>query len=624
MKSFVLLWASVFSFIAVFTNAQELAFVNQYGGIGEDRPYGQVADQYGNVYVTGIFAQSILLGPNVLTSQGDNDIFIAKFDSNGVCTWSTSAGGPEHDRGVGINLDKEGNVYVTGIFKDTSYFQHLKIVSAGNWDMFIAKYDTAGRCVWVSRGGGTDDDRGADLIISNSGSIYLTGWFRYAAQFGAYPVTSNGHFDCYLAKYTPDGKCAWIKNYGGPGFDKTYSIDLFADSVIYLSGYFLEEADFDSIHLNTFGIRDAFLVKLDTFGNVVWVEQSGGPEYDRALDAKTDRAGNIFLTGHFRGQAWFDDKTVTSKGDWDVFTAKYDQNGKCLWVRRAGGPLIDKGESIQVDDLGNIYVSGIFEDTADFQHYSFTSGFLRDAFVVKYDTAGILLWASQGWSTQDVLHVGLSNPGPAGLFMAGDYLHKIAWDGDTLSNGLNMNINLNRIVNCVVGGPPTLNPAGTVVICPGDSVQLNTNGNFLSYIWSNGETGTATLVQTAGQHHVIAVDSAGCMAASSMILTYYPSEAIVTPGNDLGLCQGDSVTLSANPSNVNLWNNGDTSSSITVNDSGVFWIDALDSFGCWVRSDSIYITILPLPEPSINVNGPTTFCTGNSVWLNSNHNSGTP
>ena len=152
MRCFLFLCVSLLTIcITEFTNAQELAFVNQYGGISEDRPYGQVADPYGNVYVTGIFAQSMLLGPNVLTTRGDNDIFIAKFDSNGICTWSTSAGGPEHDRGVGINLDQEGNVYVTGIFKDTSFFQHLKVVSAGNWDMFIAKYDTAGRCVgkWI-------------------------------------------------------------------------------------------------------------------------------------------------------------------------------------------------------------------------------------------------------------------------------------------------------------------------------------------------------------------------------------------------------------------------------------------------------------------------------------------
>ncbi len=597
--------------------SQDLAFTHQYGGVGEDRPYGQVADQFGNVFITGIFAQSVQMGPNILTSNGDNDIFIAKFDSNGICTWSTSAGGPLHDRGVGINLDEEGNVYITGIFMDTAHFQNLQVVSAGNWDMFIAKYDTLGRCVWVSRGGGTNDDRGADLIVGKNGSIYLTGWFRFNAQFGAFPLTSNGHFDFYVAKYDQDGKCSWIKNYGGPGFDKCYSIDLFADSVLYLSGYFLEEADFDSIHIDAIGIRDAFLVKMDTAGNVIWVEQGGGAEYDRALDAKADQAGNIYLTGHFRGPAWFDDQTIISKGDWDVFTAKYDASGKCLWARRAGGSFIDKGESIQIDDLGHVYVSGIFEDTSDFQHYTFTSGYLRDAFVAKYDTAGTLLWASHGKSTQDVLHIGLSNPGPAGLYLAGDFMHQIVWEGDTLVHGLNMDINLNRIVNCVSAPPPIL-PNGEVEICPGDTLQLVTNGNFATYLWSSGDTGTSIQATTTGDYFILATNNQGCVSANQMKLQHFPSQTLVFPSTQINLCAGDSIQLSSNPALINTWNTGDTAISIFVADSGTFLSTTLDTFGCITHSDSIRVSLISLPTPIISLSDSTVLCTGDTQILVSN------
>ena len=174
-------------------------------------------DGFGNSYVTGLFRGSATFGPaegaeTTLTSDGNEDIFVAKYDPNGALQWAKRAGGTGIDWGTGIAADIFGNSYVTGYFRDAPATFGLgdanetTLTSAGNEDVFIAKYNTLGFLQWARRAGGSGDDRGLGVALDISGNALVAGRFGTTATFGLgesnqTTLTSASSFDIFVAKY---------------------------------------------------------------------------------------------------------------------------------------------------------------------------------------------------------------------------------------------------------------------------------------------------------------------------------------------------------------------------------------------------------------------------------------
>ena len=147
-------------------------------------------------------------------SAGGNDVFAAKYDSNGTLVWAKRAGGTELlDVGRGIVVDTSGNSYVTGPFQGSATFgagelNQTTLVSLGSDEIFVAKYDSNGMLVWAKRAGGTSSDQGIGIAVDTSGNSYATGLFAGAATFGAGElnqttlVSAAGASDIFVAKYT--------------------------------------------------------------------------------------------------------------------------------------------------------------------------------------------------------------------------------------------------------------------------------------------------------------------------------------------------------------------------------------------------------------------------------------
>ena len=150
-----------------------------------------------------------------LTSAGFGDIFVAKYDPDGALLWATRAGGGGNSTGLGIDVDAEGNIHVTGWFRETAVFgegedNETTLTSAGGapTDIFVAKYDPDGALLWAVRAGGTSVDRGSGIALGGAGNSHMTGLFRETAVFGAgedneTTLTSAGGAptDIFVAKY---------------------------------------------------------------------------------------------------------------------------------------------------------------------------------------------------------------------------------------------------------------------------------------------------------------------------------------------------------------------------------------------------------------------------------------
>ncbi|MCK4695233.1 MAG: SBBP repeat-containing protein, partial [Candidatus Cloacimonetes bacterium] len=239
---------------------------------------------------------------------------------------------------------------------------------------------------WATHAGGTDVDIGYGIAIDNAGNSYVTGYFAETANFGSYSLTSGGwRSDIFVAKMDVNGNWLWATQAGGTDHDVGYGITIDDVGNIYVTGWFNDIATFGYFSLNCSGDNDIFVAKMDADGNWLWATQAGGTFYDEGNSITIDATGNCYVTGSFGDIAFFGSYFLTSSGDWDIFVAKMDVNGNWLWATQAGGTDHDFGYGITIDDSGNSYVTGYFENIAFFSSYFLIGYGDNDIFVAKMD-----------------------------------------------------------------------------------------------------------------------------------------------------------------------------------------------------------------------------------------------
>lgn len=423
---------SICFLFVLFTNgisAQLLDFEWAVGFGGSENDFGMsnAVDDSGNIYTVGHFKNTVDFDPGPgeshLTSTGSGaDGYIQKLDPDGNLVWVKQIGGIAY----GMALDASGNIFVTGRFTDTADFDPgtgvTNLISNGSADVFVLKLDPNGEFLWAKSFGDTQFDRGIAVTADPSGNIYTTGIFWETVDFdpgaGTTNLTSNGQGDLFIQKLDPDGNFLWAVSMGEWGGDECRSMDTDSDGNLYAAGHFYATVDFDpgpgTVNLTSdSGPADIFILKLDPDGNFVWVKQMGGINSDFVESIKLDDAGNIYTTGNFEEVANFnagpsEDSLTAAHGD-DMFVHKMDANGDFVWVKQISGSAGDEsGKSLDVDDLGNVYVTGDFEAIVDFDPGSETfylnagAALVEDMFVLKLDSNGDFVWAHQlGGSSDD-------------------------------------------------------------------------------------------------------------------------------------------------------------------------------------------------------------------------------
>ncbi len=234
---------------------------------GWDRGSDVVTDLFSNCYVTGGFQTALLFGgfggPSLTATggSGDEDIFLVKYTPGGDFIWKTSAGGEGFDQALALTIDSDSYLYVTGVFNDTAAFDSThQISSQGFNDLFLAKYDTTGKLIWVRGAGGAGDDGGSDVTTDGDGNIFICGYFSGMAYFEELQVTGGGQF---IAKYNPDGQIRWVKQ-----IDETTnlakSLALMPEGDLVVTGVFENTATFGGTVLTGQGQTDVYVTRLDT------------------------------------------------------------------------------------------------------------------------------------------------------------------------------------------------------------------------------------------------------------------------------------------------------------------------------------------------------------------------
>jgi hypothetical protein len=393
-------------------------------GSGSDQQATTIGvDAANNVFAAGYVIGSANFDGTLVSSAGNKDVFLAKLGPGGSVLWAKGGFG---DAGIqealGLAVDANGDVFVTGVFSGTISFgaPTALLTSAGLSDVFVAKFSALGAPLWSRRFGDALDQAGRAIAVDPSGDIIVTGDFAGSIDFDGGPLASVELKDGFIAKLTSAGDHVWSMQFGNTGDDSALGVACSATGHVHVTGTFDEAIDFGGPPLTDGGDNDTFVVKLDSGGGHVWSKAFGGLLDQGGASIAVDASGNVILSGAYEGSINFGGGVLPSFGGVDIFVAKLSAAGVHLWSHGFGGASEDVGHTVAVDSAGNVVASGWFSGTVNFGEGPLASLGPNEIFLIKFTPAGALLWSRSFGDAgdQDVRAVTTDSTGH--ILLAGD------------------------------------------------------------------------------------------------------------------------------------------------------------------------------------------------------------
>jgi len=373
------------------------------GGAGQDKIRGLAVAEDGSIFIIGEFGQpGADCGKFKKTSAGELDFVLAKLSADGEFIWVASAGGPKIDRGYAVCLADDGGCYVTGHFESESIqFGDVELQSQGDYDSFVAKYDSHGKCLWAKRQGGGGYDYGHGIAPDRKGGCVVSGAFAATGTFGEIVFEHSKGRRAFLLRLDANGEEKWVREAGTKventaGTMSGHNLTTDLKGNIFLAGFQRGGADFgNDVSLPETKIQDNFVAKYNTEGEALWALGTGGASNGLATSVVADEKGGCYIAGMFQGTVAFAGKSVETIGAHDFYVAAVDSEGNGKWLETGGGEKTDYGLSLCVSGTGGCVLTGEITEKATFRGKGTSRNVeakgMKDSFVIEYNTSGELL-----------------------------------------------------------------------------------------------------------------------------------------------------------------------------------------------------------------------------------------
>ena len=333
---------------------------------GNNVGWSKVAtDNLGNVYLVGSYGSStISFGSITLTNTTTTnyaDGFLIKYDSIGNVIWAGDIGGTGNDVPSSIAIDPIGNVLISGYYNSPNLsFSGTNILSnsSGNYETFIAKYDSSGNIIWAKSSISNNNDYSYSITTDNLGNAYIGGTFSSTnITFQTTSLTNNSGGDAFLVKYDSSGNVLSAQNSVGAG--TIYSIASISSGKLFITGnYSSNSITFGSHTLNGPGQYNAFAAEYNSLGTVDWIK---GSSDSKGWTIVADASGNSYISGSLDTTTiTFDTITIpiiVPHTNDQMFLIKLDALGNGLWAKTLGSGG-DDVNSVAIDNTGNVYFGG--------------------------------------------------------------------------------------------------------------------------------------------------------------------------------------------------------------------------------------------------------------------------
>lgn len=562
--------------------------------------YSQVANEAADVettsaglsYLAGYFTGQTGFG-NLYSFAGTNgnaDAYVIKYDNTGNVIWMQQFGGTLDDKAVDLAIGPDQNIVVTGSFFGSVTFGATTLNSSANSkDIFIVKMTPAGNVLWARKEGGNGIENGYKLTVDHQNNIILTGEYEGTATIGSNtftsttdPNTGNPSFDIFVSKYDPNGTPLWSLSGHADFDDRGLAAAVDNSDNIFLTGQFSDTLTFASNTYNNNGFNVGYLCKLNSAGQMQFFNMFKAG-LTVPYEVEVNQNNEPIVIGDFLGNMNYVHQggtvNITNPYEKQIFTIKTSNTGQYTWNNTLGSDNDISARSLAIDPSNSIFVTGYFkcdlsqlQDTVENLYSSI--GF-KDPYVMKISNSGGRTYLKHFGGQEDDEGKGISAYQTDKPYVCGSY---------------NTDLNFHPGAGALIGGTvysfnSFFGAEPYHILLAGDQsrnsfLETHVNNNYGNYNYYTDP----------------AVDSlVGHLTAQTIPdYVYFVNDTVHFCG-DANLFYDHLTYNHMGPGYDHLWYNGSQNASVTVYNTGNYWVTTERWDGCAVDVDTIYAIHEPTP-----------------------------
>jgi len=341
-----------------------------FGDAAGQRVNAVTVDGLGAVFVTGAFSGTTDFGGGPLEAAGDDDLFVAKYDTNGDHVWSRRFGDAGRQNGAAISLGPSGEVVVVGAFSGSIDLGSEFLQSTDGSDVFLLVLEPDGSPRYGRSFAGVGTDTPTDLAVDGAGNIVIGGYYDNDVAFGGDLLFSAGADDIFVAKFLPTGEHVWSFSFGELGNDRLYGVSVSSSSDVAVIGTLSGgPVDFGGGPLDPAGVDandDVFVDVMGPDGAHRWSRRFGDEQPQRGRSLAYTGNDELLIAGDFAGAIDFGGDSRTSTGGFDAFVARLDGSGNPVYSEGFGVTGNQSAHCVAVGPESEIFLAGGFSGAVAF------------------------------------------------------------------------------------------------------------------------------------------------------------------------------------------------------------------------------------------------------------------
>ncbi len=534
----------ILTLIAYHSTSQSVSveWLKNSGGTSWDLVSDMITDDHDNIYLVGNYSGT----PNSSSKakNGNRDIFIAKYDTEGTNKWLHQMTSDGYCHISSVSTVDDG-LLLGGFFNsELKLGSHLLKANNEN-DVFLAKIDSTGSVKWVNQI--KSDFKGIPIFVRScrsSNDFWFAGSFQGGITIDNFTYSGNNQSEIFLAKFNVEGKIVDNLILHGKGEDKLYDIitDIHGDLI--LTGSFENDLTHNKCSIRSNGFSDAFYAKINKDLTINFLKNIGGHYNDYGKAIRIEDNGNLLICGSFMGSLNLDSsKVITSNGMLDGFIYNSDAYGNFIWADGFGGNANDYVSNITTNKDGSVYICGSYQGEIIKNNQSVSATKLSsDVFIAKYTNDGEFKYIESFGDKNTDFAKGLSIDKDNFIYLSGNFRDSFKALEKNAKSADKQDYYISKLFDCDYGRKMSL--LADTSVC-GDGFEIIADSGFASYLW-NEQYGTyRKYTDTTGLFHLTVVDDHNCISKDS-IQVQVNKVPHVNLGDSLIAKQGEVIFLYAN------------------------------------------------------------------------------
>ncbi len=583
-----------------------------FGSSDDEYPEDMITDNQGNIYVTGVMADTCIIGNDTLygstgtSGSAFGHAYIAKYDSAGNVLWAT---GPEEgdswSRIYNLVQDEAGNIYASGYQYDSLQWQG-NTYGAWGFSYLLIKLSSGGDIIWIKQMNTAFWPR---QIIYHNGLIWMPNSSSSSFTLDTVTITYPSGSDRDLHVFALDTATGTAVSGFRIDLEGTqYMVEMtFGNDHLYVEGLTNDTVFVgnDSVYVSS-GYK-AFVVKADLQGNLKWVNSlyrtsSGASGSEQEL--KIGPAGNFYCLQEFTGTIEIEDTSITALGSRDLLLVKITSNGELDYFKHMGSTNFEIVGGLHPMSSGKLIVSGQCGNPFS------VNGEVKSAigssrpFIAEFAADGTYLTYQNSSSNGSGFFHRLDEA-PGNKFAAFGKFNNISTFGtaSVTGSGRQNMVFMGKLDSCELTQPEIV----VVPSCNSDSILLKTDTSNVNFLWSTGETNDSIYVYNDGQYNVLISDTNYCSAFSEWENIALGESLTLSISDSIMKCIEDSIWIDASKDGAVYWSTGTYADSILINSPQTIY--AFDSLpGCQLLSDTLLVKNFPRDSGVALTSSDTGYC----------------